>query len=486
MKQTLMIFFMMTPGLICWSLGDSFSSAISGDTAVLHANIRNCMEVNHIPGLVATIVHGDTELWKNAFGVRDRERQLPMNDSTVFWLASLSKTITSAALMQLKENGLADLDEDVSNYLPFQVQNPFYPVPPVTARRLVTHTAALADDWPLLSSMTTFGYDSPIPLEEFLENYFNPSGAYYDPAHFQQYPAGTAYSYCNTGMGMTGDLVGEVMGVDFRTWCADSIFFPLGMTTASWTLAATDTVKKAFGYGNSGGQFIRYNHTGRPDYPAGWLNASIGELSLFFRAIIRYGELGGVRILDSATVAEMLTVQFPSLPSWNGRRWGLGMYECQMAGRTLWGHWGHGWGHTHDMYFDRNSEIGVIVLSNGDSEAGVDSIMAMLFDYAEEIISDVYPPVIPENPLLIFFPNPFSDRLNIRITGTSSAYLLSIRTTDGRLIRTMMLNGDVPAEWNGRDENGNRISEGIYLLTLTDPCGKIFRTAKVLKKTWLY
>ena len=451
----------------------------AGDTIALNAYITNCMDEYHLPGVVAAIVLQDDLVWQNAYGYRDLERQFPMTSSTIFWLASVSKTITSTALMQIQENGLLYLDESINNYLPFHVVNPYYPSPPVTARRLITHSSSIADDWTLLSSLTTFGYDSPIPLGDFMHDYFDPSGQYYSSGHFYQYPAGWTFNYSNTGLGLTGYLTEAIMGADFRTWCHDSIFSPLGMNVASWTLAGTDTSQKAYGYSYAGGQYTRYNHTGRPDYPAGWLNMNINELSLFLRTFINCGKLGSATILDSATVESMLTVQFPSIPAWYGRRWGLGWYEYQIAGRTLWGHWGHGWGHTHDMYFDRETGIGVIVLSNGDSEAGVDSIMLMLFEFAEDVIASNKIMANEKKEYLSVFPNPCKNNVQILIMNNNETNRLTIRSIKGIVLKTFIIRGSLPLIWDVTDESGQKIVPGLYFVSLTDEKGQLLQTEKL-------
>jgi CubicO group peptidase (beta-lactamase class C family) len=470
----------LTTGISLLSLLSPAQNRFAGDTAALDAYIKNCMVVYHLPGVVTAFVHQDELIWVKAYGYRDIERQLPMTDSTLFWLASVSKTITSTALMQMQENGLLYLDENINNYLPFQVVNPHYPSPPVTARRLITHTSSIADDWSLLSLLTTFGYDSPIPLGDFMFDYFDPSGQYYSPNHFYQYPAGWTFNYSNVGLGLAGYLAEAIMGTDFRTWCHDSVFTLLGMNAASWTLAGTDTSQKAYGYSYSGGQYTRYNHTGRPDYPAGWLNMNINELSLFLRNFINYGKSGNTSILDSATVESMLTVQYPSIPAWYGRRWGLGWYEYLIAGRTLWGHWGHGWGHTHDMYFDRESGIGVIVLSNGDSEAGVDSIMLKLFEFAEGGITSSPVQRGPEKDLLSVFPNPGKNIIRFSfLNGDNRASKLTITTLQGTVVKTIWFDG-IGMVWNGSDEDNRRVSPGVYLVYISDEQGRHRQVKKLI------
>ena len=68
-------------------------------------------------------------------------------DSTLFFLASISKTFIGVALMQLWEDGLFGLDDDVSGYLPFEVQHFYFPTEPITFRMLLSHTSSIQDTW---------------------------------------------------------------------------------------------------------------------------------------------------------------------------------------------------------------------------------------------------------------------------------------------------------------------------------------------------
>jgi CubicO group peptidase (beta-lactamase class C family) len=91
--------------------------------------ITATMAIYHIPGLSACIIKDDSLVWHQAYGYADVERKVPVTDSTLFFLASISKTITGTALMQLYERGLFKLDDNVNNYLPAELQviNPSYP-----------------------------------------------------------------------------------------------------------------------------------------------------------------------------------------------------------------------------------------------------------------------------------------------------------------------------------------------------------------------
>ena len=84
----------------------------------LDSFITATMFFHHIPGLSACILKKGELVWHNPYGFADIEQNIPVTDSTLFFLASISKTFTGTALMQLYERGFFDLDDNVNNYLP--------------------------------------------------------------------------------------------------------------------------------------------------------------------------------------------------------------------------------------------------------------------------------------------------------------------------------------------------------------------------------
>ena len=81
--------------------------------------ILNEMEQVHKPGLNACIIKGDSIVWSGNYGYAILEDSLPVSDSTLFTICSISKSITAACVLQLWEDGLLDLDENINNFLPF-------------------------------------------------------------------------------------------------------------------------------------------------------------------------------------------------------------------------------------------------------------------------------------------------------------------------------------------------------------------------------
>ena len=119
------------------------------------------------------------------------EQKKSVTDSTLFCIASISKTITATAVMQLWEQGLFELDDDVNDYLSFNVRNPNYPDVPITFRMLLTHTSSI-NGW---TNNITHNQDNPIPLGFYMENYLVPGGVHYNSSDWNSWMPGTSYDY---------------------------------------------------------------------------------------------------------------------------------------------------------------------------------------------------------------------------------------------------------------------------------------------------
>ena len=187
----------------------------------------------------------------------------------------------------------------------------------------------------MLTPLLTWGGDSPIPLRNFLEDYLRPGGAYYDSSgNFHTYAPGNGFQYCNVAATLLGYLV-EVIEDSFPVYCQDSIFYPLSMNETSWFLAGLDTNNIAVPYYWTGENYQPYGHYGHPFYPCGFLRTSTLQLARHLEAFMQYGMIDSVRILDSATVEMMRTIQYQVTPTWKmGLIW---LYEV-WGSRWVWGH----------------------------------------------------------------------------------------------------------------------------------------------------
>ena len=333
-----------------------------------------------VSGASACVIHDGRIVWIGSQGYANRAAQATAADTSLYMLASVSKTVTGLALLQLWENGDFGLDDNVSRYLPFDLVHPSFPDDSITFRMLLTHTASIDDNTVVMSSTYVCG-DSPIPLSQYVRDYFVPGGLYYSPVYnFLMKAPGTTRRYANHGLVLAGYLVEAIAGIPFDQYCRDSIFLPLGMNETSWFIAGLDTSNIALPYDCQVGVFDPYCLYGYADYPAGSLRTSVRQLAAFLLAISQHGRYEGARVIDSATVDSMFTPQFPDIRTSQGLVW----YTLDVAGHTTWSHSGMDGGVSTIMGYCPESDLGAIVLTNGDKYLLTYSILYHLFTWAGE------------------------------------------------------------------------------------------------------
>jgi CubicO group peptidase (beta-lactamase class C family) len=306
-----------------------------------------------VPGLSAAIIVGGRVVCTPVAGLADTRARRPVSPRTVFTWASVSKTVTAAALMQLFEQGRFGLDDDIGPYLGFEVRIPACPDRPVTFRHLLSHTSGIQDSR-IYGRLYVPG-DSPIPLGEFVEGYLAPGGRYHDPRrNFRKRCPGTVLEYTNIGAATIGRVVELLSGVPFERYVANRIFGPLGMTETSFRLRDLDASTIALPGGT--GPLL-----GFPTFPDGTLRSSPSTLARFLIAFMQGGSYDGRRILESATVTEMLRQQTDLDPSQ-----GLIWHTQRFGERVMWGHTGDDPGISANMFFDPGTGIGVLLAANGE------------------------------------------------------------------------------------------------------------------------
>jgi CubicO group peptidase (beta-lactamase class C family) len=431
------------------------------------------MDTFHIPGLSACIVRDGQIIWKGAYGYANINNNVEVTDSTLFKLASVSKPFTATALMQLWENGLFDLDEDINNHLPFSVRNPYHPDDPITFRMLLTHTSSIVDNWSILTPLISWGSDSPIPLDSFLTNYLVPGGVYYNDANYSSAAPSTSWHYTNVGATLIGYLVQTISNTPFDQYCRDSLFNPLGMNEASWFLSNLDTNHIALPYYFSGGSYHSYGHYGMVWYPAGQIRTSAVQVARLLIAFMQKGQIDGIRILDSSTVDLMTTVQFPNLNNEQALFWFIIPRTIPDFGTyNFCGHGGSSYGVRTRMGYtlDAYKHVGVVVLTNSESDLGRDIIWEALYSFSTTIPTYVAEDVtaIPEQYYLSDnYPNPFNPSTNIEFSLPEdvSNVKLSIYNTLGEkiaeLVNTSLIAGKYQYQWNAKN-----VATGMYIYEL--------------------
>ncbi len=458
------------------------------ETTVLETAIEVLMDAHRIPGTAATVVGPEGVSWRGNFGLADMATARAVDDSTLFYIASVSKPVTGAALMQLHDRGLFALDDDIDDYLPFAVHHPLFPDSIMTFRMLLSHVSGIDDNWDVMESVMVCDMDSPVALGDFLAEYFTPGGAFYDPdLNFTDSAPGTEYRYSNIGACLAGYLVECILsaiepGSTLESACQEHLFAPLGMNGTSWFLSGVDMEHLATPYHYENGVQNPLCQLGMPWYPSTTLHTSASELSRFVAAFIRGGELGGARILEPATVDTILTLHYPDLYAygllWSGEDW---------IGLPSWNHGGVFLGTRTLMWLFPEEDVGGIVLTNGESTGGLWDIAERIMTYSIDASTTVAEAAMPDHAapgLRPGSPNPSRGATTIGYElPAPAAATIKIYDAQGRLVRTlrdgttMEPAGSHHVRWDGRDDRGYAASAGVYFCRLsagnTDRANKI-------------
>jgi len=316
-----------------------------------------------VPSISACVVRDQRVLWARAFGWANVRHHRQATSDTIYMLASVSKTVVGTAVMQAVERSLIDLDADINEILPFRIESPTHPSRVITTRMLVTHTAALRDNWSVLTPTYVRG-DSSVQLGDYMRDYFSTRGQYYDAErNFYPFAPGTNYRYCNMGVSLAAYLVEVATGISFDDWCDRHIFRPLGMDRTGWHLANVPrrAVAMPYKYIAYRDAFRPYGQYGYPDYPDGELRTCSTDLARHLMMVISGGALGGVRLLQERTVRRMLSPQVPDVVERQGIIW----YPVTRTDGVYWGHTGGDWGVSTRCFFRLSDGTGVITLTNG-------------------------------------------------------------------------------------------------------------------------
>jgi CubicO group peptidase (beta-lactamase class C family) len=323
----------------------------------LEIQIEAEMETDNIAALSILIFNKEQIKYENYFGMSDVDQNQELEQQHLFLLASVSKTITATALLQLYDQGEFQLEDNINDYLPFSVDVPNQATK-ITFKMLLTHTSGIQDGV-ALDDQYYYGQDSPTPLAEFLEDYLVPGRQYYNATdNFANFEPGTTHEYSNIGNALIAILVEEIAGIGFNDYCKQNIFTPLGMTNTFWRLdEITQPIVQPYDYIN--GQQVEIGHYTFTDYPNGGLRSNARDMFKFVSALAQKGSYNNHQLLKSTTVEAMLTPQIPNIDS----KVGLHLFELDEE-NTLWGHDGGEAGVSTILVFNPTTQVGALIFTN--------------------------------------------------------------------------------------------------------------------------
>lgn len=339
--------------------------------------ILDQMRVHKIPGVVASLVKGGKVAYVKGYGLADIEKDIPYTSNTIQGVASISKVLTATAIMKLWEQNEFELDDNINDYLPFPITNPFYPDIPITFRMLLSHTSSVSFAHHIVNGSlleyAIFPAGNAPELGSFLADHFVPGGSnYIDSVSYNKFPPGSQFLYSNFGYGILGYLVENISGMPFYQYCNQNIFDPLCMNNTAWYYNELNTNLTATPYE----AINSYNQAENEsidlyewaDYPGQGLKSTVADISRFMQMHMNNGVLDGVRIIETETEEMMRTVQVLAVQNANFKiEYCLGFLkvtEINNNNTVLFGHDGNNPGVvTHSFFAPVNNSV-ITVLSN--------------------------------------------------------------------------------------------------------------------------
>ena len=275
--------------------------------------LRQKSDAKEIPGVVAMAASGSEVIYQGAFGKRDLGKDDPMTADSVFWIASMTKAVTTAGAMQLVEQGKLSLDEPIGKLLPDlaspQVLEGFDAKgepklraarKPITLRQLMTHTAGFCYElWN--TDKATYLEKTGTPGITTCQNAALKTPLASDP--------GTRWEY-GTNIDFVGKAVEAVSGKRLDAYLRDHMFSPLGMSDTAFKIT-DDMRKRLVGMhvrsGDGALAPLPFELEQNPEFHmgGGGLYSTAGDYIKFCQMILNKGKGNGNQILKAETVATM-------------------------------------------------------------------------------------------------------------------------------------------------------------------------------------
>jgi CubicO group peptidase (beta-lactamase class C family) len=315
-----------------------------------------------LPSLSACVFRDGEIDWAEAIGLADVEPHAKATSDTQYAVASITKTFTAAAVMQLRDEGKLELDDPLSRHLPGVAH------PEPTLRRMLAHLSGLQRE-PPGEVWETLEFPGE---EELLARLAEAE---------QVLPADAAWHYSNLAYALLGHVVTHASGTPLRAYVEDRLLRPLGLGRTTW--GPTPPAARPY--------FVEpYSDAVRRE-PELELGGKGGESGLYSTVedLARWGSFlcdPDESVLQGSSVAEMHELRLMAEPDWS-LGWGLGIALWRRGERIFGGHTGGFPGFLSILVYSRRERIGAVLLTNSGrwpklAETGLDLVEAALEELA--------------------------------------------------------------------------------------------------------
>lgn len=315
------------------------------------------------------------------FGQSNKVTGKRVTCDTVFRIASISKVIVALCIMRLYEEGKLNLDEDISNYLGFEVRNPKYLDTPITLKLIMTQTSSITDgkDTDEAGDDVNSGYNliNGTNKECSLFDLLHPDGKYFVKETYSGYRPSTHFQYSNLGCGILACIIEKVTGKYFTDYVKEIIFKPLKLDAS---FVATDIeykdVASTYVLRDNAltmtrdrelfekGVYKKFPLGENFRGPAGGCFISTNGLMKIMVTLLK----GGSPIIKESTLHKMMQMHWAGYRQANDSYTAKGL-QLQIVdyfnNRRLYGHFGDAYGVKSYFLFNKKEQLGMIFITNG-------------------------------------------------------------------------------------------------------------------------
>ncbi len=329
-----------------------YTKAIKYTSKILDAWLPWKIQYDRIPGLAIGIIRNGKLVYQKGFGFSDIESEIIMSPKTCFRIASISKTFTAVAIMQLVEQKKLSLDDKIEKYIPwFKAQTKYSNSSNITIRQILSHTGGVFRD-----GNTPHWENDNFPDLAELKKSISEKTVVFENL--------TKFKYSNFGFALLGEVIRKASGLDYDEYVTKHIIQKLGMerTAPDYSQEKKDWLAKGYSRPIPNKERGAFSHSETKAYaPATGFLSNISDLSKYITALSIKRK--GVNTLISDESKKEIIKEYWATGEEN-ESYGLGFSIYKIGERKIVGHSGGFAGFITQIALDVENDIGVISLTN--------------------------------------------------------------------------------------------------------------------------
>lgn len=338
-----------------------FHANVYAQNAKVESAIQELMKELDAVGVAVAVVKDGKLTYTKSFGFQDIETKKPLTQDAIFRIASISKSFSATAIMQLVEARKLSLNDDFSDLVGFKVRNPKYPNTKITLKMVLSHRSSINDN----------------------EGYFNLDAINPDKNKnwancYNDYEPGKGYQYCNFNFNMIGAVIEKKSGQRFDNYIKSKILNPLNLyggynvdsldanrfaTLYEYNAKAKDFSAATAAYNPRREEIKNYilGYSTPIFSPTGGMKIAAIDLAKYMIMHMNYGEANGTRLISKKSAKTMQR----KLSDAEGYGLALTTVDDLIPNTVLKGHTGSAYGLYSSMFFEPKLKFGFVVITNG-------------------------------------------------------------------------------------------------------------------------